>query len=682
MAAVAEPKPETGRDDKPGGLPVPRDIQDRVDRGWEASRKDANLRRLCHKFWLGDHYWYQNAQGALRFLSTALVDVTGGKPQHRIRNTYNFIQSIVEGKVSAVTQKVPGYEIDPSSTDPEDRQAARIAEQVAFYGYDKWYLRRMGTKIATLALVQREGFAMPYFDPGIGPYQDGQPQGDIRVLTFSRSEVMWEPGQDFLESRWHAVRRAVLIDDIKAIPGYIGGSLKPDATTADLPSEKRSEKMALLTDYLERPCKKYPQGRRCFIANGRVVVDFRMDPAASDDARWYEPYPYMDAKGQVADEPVIHRLSYTVNPEGDDLGLVERLIDLMRTVNDCWNKLLEWKNRALMPRKQAPRGANIRTDDVPGGIDYYNVVGGLKPEWEKPAQVPGELFQMLNMAVAQMRELAADVNAQPEPDLAAKTLVAAVEQAALRWQSFLGDYAEFQSRLMRHCLTLVARYYTAERLIEIRGRYGSEPVMSFKGEDLRSQVNVRVLPGSIETKSRAQVMREIEFLQKNWPGALSPEAAMAALHGGTAESLLKSYQLDVDRAWKLVQTLRQGPQAMLEFPERVDFDLGDPALGFRVPGWMPRLQDNVAIWKTVVGDYTKTDDYDRQPAETQHMFDLVFRGLDFLEEKRAMQIAMQSQDAAAELGAQNAARPQGTIPMPSAPGGLSPEQAAPAALAA
>jgi hypothetical protein len=189
MTALAEPEK---RDEKPGGFPVPRDIREKVKRGTAAMMKDAATRRMCHKFWEGDHYWYTNAEGALRFLSTALVDVSGGKPSHRIRNTYNFIQSIVEGKVSAVTQKVPGYEIDPSSTDNEDRQAARIAEQVAFYGYDKWYLRRMGTKVATLALVQREGFAMPYFDAAIGPFKNGQGKGEIRVLTFSRSEVMWE----------------------------------------------------------------------------------------------------------------------------------------------------------------------------------------------------------------------------------------------------------------------------------------------------------------------------------------------------------------------------------------------------------------------------------------------------------------------------------------------------------
>jgi hypothetical protein len=198
--------------------------------------------------------------------------------------------------------------------------------------------------------------------------------GEIRVLTLSRSEVMWEPGVDFHESRWHAIERAVPVEDIKRLPGYIGGMLAKDASTADLPSGKTSDQMAVLTDYLERPCERYPNGRRCFIAGGRIIVDFRQDPTAPEGADWYEPYPYMDANGVVCDEPVIHRLSYTVNPEGDDLGLVERLIDLMRTIDDCWNKLLEWKNRALMPRKQASRAMNVtRSNDVPGGIDYYNI---------------------------------------------------------------------------------------------------------------------------------------------------------------------------------------------------------------------------------------------------------------------------------------------------------------------
>jgi hypothetical protein len=201
MTALAEPEK---KDEKPGGFPVPRDIRDKVKRGTAAMMKDAADPPAVPQVLGGRPLLVRRTLRAPSGSSHGAGGRLGGKPSHRIRNTYNFIQSIVEGKVSAVTQKVPGYEIDPSSTDNEDRQAARIAEQVAFYGYDKWYLRRMGTKVATLALVQREGFAMPYYDAAIGPFANGQGKGEIRVLTFSRSEVMWEPGQDFLESRWHA----------------------------------------------------------------------------------------------------------------------------------------------------------------------------------------------------------------------------------------------------------------------------------------------------------------------------------------------------------------------------------------------------------------------------------------------------------------------------------------------
>jgi hypothetical protein len=690
VTAVAYPPPPSDRkeeNEKPGGYPIPKDIKDRVDRGREAMRKDANLRRLCHKMWAGEHYWYLNVQGALKVLSTALVDMSGGKPAHRIRNTYNFLQAIVEAKTSAATSRQPGYEIDPSSADLEDVAAARIAEQVAIYGYDRWHLRLARTKVFTLAFVQREGFAMPYFDPGVGPYLPGpdgklRGLGEIKVRTYSRSQVMWEPGMEFDDSPWHAIDEAMPVDDIKRIPGYVGGKLVPDAMTVELPSERRSDKMARLTTYLERPCEKYPNGRRCFLANGRIVVDFREDPASQEGADWWEDYPYTDANGVVCDEPVIHRISYTVNPEGDDFGLVERLIDLMRTIDDCWNKLLEWKNRCLMPRRNAPRSINATpTNDVPGGTDWYTIDPlnpDAKPEWEKTPPVPRELFDMLNLAIEQMRALAADVDVQPDPRLTSQTANVAVQQATSRWDSFLGDAEEFDSRLMRHCLCLVARYYAEQRIVDIRGRYGWEPPIAFTGSDLRSQVNVRVMEGSLRTKSRAQTMQDIQFMQQNFPGALNPEAVWAALHGGSGEGLLRTWQLDVAKANDVCVRLKDGPEAAAAFGWRQDMDFGDPALGFMVPGWMPRKVDNVAIWKQVFGDFMKNDFFARLPPETQHIYDLVFDALEEQEQQRKLKLVQQEQGVAAQLGMGNAARPQPEIPLPQA-GPLSAAQASPSA---
>jgi hypothetical protein len=643
-------------------------------------RKDHWKRRLCVKFWQGETYWYLNPKGNLSVQDTTLIG--GTKEPHRIRNTYNFIHSIVEGKVSAASQRVPGYEINPSSTDRDDYEGATLATQVAYYGYDKWRLRRHTTKAITNALVQREGFIYPYFDPHVGPFTPGLDgktigAGELKFLNLTRSEVMWEQGEDFDESPWWAIERAMLVEEVKRLPGYVGGDLAADAQTHDLPTQKTRNRV-LVTDYFERPCPDHPDGRRMLLQAGRPLIDARR--ISDENEHWWESFPSYDERGNVTDEPIIHRISYTVDPDGDDRGMVEHIIDLQRTVQDCWNKLLEWKNRCLMPQMSAPRGANVtKPNDVPGAIRYYRVIAGQKPEWERTPPVPHELFQMLDLAVTHMRALAADVDAQPEPDLAAKTLNAAIEQTRLRWQSFLGDLAEFHSRLMRHCLSLVARHYSEERLIEIRGQYGYESTQSFTGQDLRSQMNVQVRPGSLEAKSRAAAMQELDFLATRFPGSVSPEAALAVMQGSPAEGLMKSYENHAARAWRLCVKLREGPQAMMEYPERVDMELGDPGMNFMVPGWMPRKTDNIAIWKVVVADFMTSEQFERLPGETQHMFDLVYGGLEQMEQRRAMMIAAQQMDTAAQLGAANAARPQGETPMPS-PAGLSREQSAPDAV--
>lgn len=665
---------------------IPGPVAAKCERAHARMRKDAPIRRVCQKFFEGDHYWYVNAQGMLSFLPSALIDP--GKPDHRVRNKYNFVASIVEGKVSAASQRVPGYEIDPSSGDWDDYQAARISQQVAFYGYDKWRVRRATTKAITNALVQREGFILPYFDKNVGPFiRDSSGEyigmGEIKLLNLNRSEVGWEPGVDFEDSRYYTIERATLKEEVKLLPGFTKVDLEHDASTEDSPvAAKSSDEMILVTQYFERPCPDYPEGRHIYMAAKQVIVDHRNDPDCPPDwDHWWAPYPVRTPEGDVADEPCLHRISYTVNPEGDDLGLVERIIDLQRTINDCWNKLLEWKNRCLFPQLLTPMGSKVGArSDVPGANIPYNPSVGFKPEWEKVPEVPRALFDMLMQSIEHMRALAADIDVQPDPDLAAKTANAAIETSRARWQSFLGDLAEFHSRLMRHCLTLVQLHYGEKRIIQVRGMYGSEPPISFTGRDLMSQVNVRVLPGSIESRSRQQTMNEIAFINEIAPGSVSPEAVLGVVHGGPAENLIKSYQLDMDRAWKLCMSLKEGPQAMLAWTPRFDPVLGTPDTDppYVVPGWLPRKMDNIAVWKQVVADFCKTAEFDRYPMETQQAFYSVYDTLEFAEQQRMTMIAMQGQGMAQQLGAQNAAAPQPTPPMETGKP-ISPQQAAPAA---
>jgi hypothetical protein len=267
---------------------------------------------------------------------------------------------------------------------------------------------------------------------------------------------------------------------------------------------------------------------------------------------------------------------------------------------------------------------------------------------------------MLQSGIEFMRAIASDVDVQAEPDVAAKSMQQAVETSRQRWQSFLGDLAEWHSRLMRACLTLCARHYSEERIIQIRGQYGWEPVAAFTGQDLRGQVNVRVSTGSLEVKSRASVMNEVQWLVTMYPGAISPQAAMAAIHGGSAEGLLKSYELDVARANELVQKIRTMGTALLAEP------MSPPSMTnpMGTPAWMPRPQDNPQVWKQVIGDYMKTPSYSEQPPEVQEMFNLVWDALIWNEQQEAMQQAVQQQQMAEGLGMANAAAPQLPAAMP------------------
>jgi hypothetical protein len=639
--------------EKPKGRILEPKVDDRIRRGRTEMMKDASLRELCERFWDSDQYSYMG-KGDVLFRQDTVTTATGGKPPHRIRKVYNHIKPLVAAKVSAATQRVPSYEVVQTTSDHRDYAAARLAERVAVYLYDEVGVRRATTKLVTNALVQREGFLMPYFDPNVGPYaameKDGKIEmvgmGKIKLLSLTRSEVMWEPSCDFEESAWWAIERERLIEDVEKTPGFYGGKLSAD-------TKDGGKDMVVETVYLERPCPEYPDGRRITVCNGLVICP-------------EEDFPVRNHKGEVEDRCPLHRLSYTVNPNGDDRGLVEALIEPQQTVNDCMNKLLEWKNRCLMPQMLAPRGSNItRPDDVPGAIKYYNPVSNMKPEWERPPAVPRELFEIRNLALQDMRILAASVDVQPEPDLAARTANAAIEQAMLGWQSFLGDLAEVHAHVAGDMLTLASLHYTDERLIELRGQYSWEALEDFKGQDLRGQTSVRVRPSTLEAKGRTATLEELTFMGTNYPGSIPPEAAWSALQGGAEHGLLKSYENHVARAWRRVEELRKGIGFISSrYPMRQDMEVGDPALNFMVAGWMPRKQDNIVIWKAVFSDYMTSPAFDDDPIETQELFYEVWNGLEQHEQMRAMAQAAEQMDAAAELGGLNAAKPQGEIAAP------------------
>jgi hypothetical protein len=628
---------------------VPKSLEAKLKRGRDRMMAGSAARKEAMEFYRGNHYAFVSQSGQLQYQATANSWTRGtGKPSHRVRNTRNLIYDIVLHEVSQSTQRVPSYQVSPSTTDPEDIGAARLAEKVALYGYDAWRVRNATVKAVLYAIVQGEGFVWPYFDNQIGtPLADDVATGDICLRVYGGNEVYWEAGCRFEDSPWHAIEHARPLEAVKADPRYDGGELTADAASNDASQRnKAASQMVIVTDYLELPTPQNPTGSWETLANDRVIYD------PTD-------YPCTDGEGKPTHEPVINRLSYAVDPDSErDLGLVGQLLDAQRTYNDAGNKMSEWKNLALMPQILAPTGAiTTPLTDEPGAIVNYMPSFGFKPEWRPTPPVPRELFEMQERAEQELYRIAAqnDIPTQVE---SGKGIQALLERDDSRRADFRMGLADFHSRLMRHCLYLAQKHYSEPRLLKIKGRFGPETISDFKGSDLKSQVDVTVLPGSLEPKTKEALEQKVmNYATLGW---ISPEAAMAAINGGTAEKLIESYELDVARANLVIQKLKAGPDVFFAIPPRFD-----SRVGREVEGWFPRPFDNIGVHMAIFSDWMKTEDYDMAAPEIQEAAALYYETCEQLKAEEAAKAAAEQTLQAESLGMSNAAKPQGPTPLPS-----------------
>jgi len=679
-------------------IPIPGKVKRCIDRGYQRMRRNANKRRLCVRFERGETFTYLDDKGGLQALSLATNPRGGGKPPHRIRNRYNAIRPIIDDKVSAATQRVPSYEIVPSTADPEDAEAASLAQRVAIYGYEQWHIRDATIDTVKTAIgLGGVAYALPYFEPNIGPYvetPDGDyvGRGDIRIKVFGGNEAFCEPGTDWDVSPWWCTIQALPIDQVYEFPGFCGGQLVPDASSSDIPNDHTpDEQMVLVTDYYERPCPKWPNGRWLTTANDRVIVDARkIDPRAENI---WQDYPLQDADGKVLDECLLHRLVYTHDPDSDsDLGLTWQLIDFQRSYQDCMNKMMEFKNRGLNLQMIAPVNSFVdRKDDVPGAVHFYKLSpNGEKPQWEPApdASILNALIQIKNQVLQDMQMVAAFQDIQADPNVAARTGSLAIENARARWQSFLGDLAAWHAGLMRHCLTLVARHYTEPRLLDLRGRLGWESIDNFRGAQLMGQTNVQISPGSLEYRSRAQVLQLVQYYaQMEW---ITGQQAMSAIERGQLDYLTQSFDLDVRRISRIIERIKNG--TIMDMPTRtqqvpaIDPMTGAPAIGpdgkpltipQEIPAWMPDKFDSVPVWKENLAIWLKSDDFERSSKEAQEVGRLMWEALGQLEAEHAQEQAQQQMAMAQSLGMGNAAAPQGPPAPPSQPN-IAADQAPPA----
>lgn len=604
------------------------DAWERVTRAVRAQSSENVRVNEAWEFFRGNHYVYRSDENYL-VQQSVTTSPQGGKPAHRVRTSHNLIFDSVMHEVSNSTQRIPSYQVVPSTSDAEDIQAAAVSEKVALYGHDKWRFQERFALAVQHAVVAGEGFLWPFFDNTVGPVidpEEGLHEGEVAVRVYGKNQVAWEPGVRFEDSKWHVLIQARPVD---SIPGKVAADAQNQEILGKA-QKGQDTKLALVYDYLERPSDKTPDGRWITFVNGTVLG--------------VKAYPCKDLG-----RPVLHKISYSLDADNDrDLGLVPQLLDAMRTYNDCWNKQVEWKNLALNPQVILLNVVmDQRLTDEPGKV--YTAYGSGSIEWRPVPPVPPELEQMKQSAQAEIARIAAqnDIPAQVE---AGKAIQALIERDNTRRSEFIARLATTYSSVMRHCLYLVQQHYTEPRLLKLHGRFGWDAVADFKGSDLRDQIDVRVMPDSIEPRTKQAVeQRVMTYAQMGW---IDPKQAISAIEAGTAEHLLDDYEMDVSWAQHCIRQIR-GMESGVTRPEDIP---------------QARPFDNFPVLIRELTTWMKSGDFNMLGPGPKEAANLFLQQLEALKAQKEMADAQAQQAMAQGLGMANAARPQGPPPLPSAPG--------------
>jgi hypothetical protein len=613
-------------------------VKKRIERCEAALRPEEPKIHECLAFFDNEQYAEVSAiTGRLERLETR---EGGSKPRHRVRLTRNRITPAVMREVSAITSRTPDFEAIPRSNRLVATQGARFGERVLAALYDDLSVKQIAGDTVQYALTTKAGFTWPFWNSDVGEFvvdTDGSVlrTGNIGVHVLHRGEVMWAPGTEFYESPYWIVRKAQPVEEITNKSWYVGPKdLKADAMSA--PHENRHGEelrdLVFVYHYLERPSKRYMNGRWLISAQGKQI-------AKPQDY----PCPY--------DEPVLQWLPYIRRRHRQSpLSMVELMVDIQRTYNRTVSQIVTYKNLVLVPQVFAPTNSmRQQLDDTPGAVWFFRPVAGMTPQWRDMPDLPVGLFRVLDQCIADWQEITGQH--QLPAGIESGTGIAAMDARDDRRRDyFIDQFVDWYSRFGLALLRLAAEHFTDDRMLTLQGTFGPEQFQTAKAAVLNHVAQVRVRPESVTPRSRAQAQTIITNLIDR--GLVDPKKAISALRDGTWDALIDAYELDRAKQMREIQQLKDAGQGIAEqLPEP------DP------------IADDHAVHLEVLTMWMKTPDFEAQPELVKEAARLHAQIHDRERMGQALQEGMLQTMSAQALGAANAATPQapGTKPMPSQP---------------
>lgn len=487
----------------------------------------------------------------------------------------NLILPAVQNRLARMLKAPPRYEVRPNSMEEEDKEAAKLGEEIIGSVWDRQKINRkridlgMWTQQCGHAFIgtcwdDQEG--EPLVDPATGEAVGNE--GETRIDVVSAFEGFADPlAKTMDECGWFARCKVRKLDYFRSHYPDRGDLVKEEGVwllstqyemrintlnTVGPSSSGVSEQMknaAIEISYYEKKSKKYPRGRHVISANGVLLKN---DELAIGEI----PYAKFD-------DVVIGGKFYS-----------ESLITHARPLQDQYNKNLvksaDWINKLLAGKYIAARGHGLlqeaMTDQSGEIVEYDPVPGADAPHAMTIPVIPGYVFDERKLTKEDMFDIfgLSEVSRGqlPSASIPAQGIQLLLEQDETRMGIETEQHEHSWAKVGGFILKFEEKYAITPRKIKKKGVANHTNIRNYVGSDIKKNFDVTVIRGS--TVPNSKVIHRQEILNLYGQGLLGNPQDPA-----TADKVLSMLQYgDVGEAWEDQHLVKMQIQRDIEAIEK------------------------------------------------------------------------------------------------------------------
>lgn len=553
----------------------------------EQSRRGSN--RVSH-----EGVWMTNIAALLGFDSIYYDTTTrnfqsiggAGAPIRRNRIQENILLPAAQNRLARMCKIQPRFEVRPNSLSPDDRDGARLGQEVLTSIWEKEQINRKRLTLGMWIQEAGHGYVHVFYDGNKGEQlkdpmtgESMGKEGAIRVEMVSPFEVFPDDlATNSDDCQWYARVKIRNLDYFRQHYPERGNLVKPEgawlmsvqnelrintiAGTGPSTGGVQQDQMrnaAIECAYYEKPSSLHEEGRFIVTANGVLLSNKKLPIGKIPLVKF--------------DDIIVAGKFYPETP-------VTHARPAQQQFNRVLNKRAKWADRMLAGKYLAEKRHGLAKEamnDQSGEVVEYTAVPGAEaPTAMQTPPIPQYAYEEtkeLKQAVYEQFGLSEVSRGQiPAAGIPAIGMQLLVEQDETRIGVEVEQHEHAWAEVGNLILEYVAKFIKTPQKIKIKGKSGELSIREFRGEDLKGNTDVTVVRGSTIPTNKA--LRRQEILNAFQQGLLGDpmdtsvrEKVLGMLEFGDVAEIWRDRALDMAQIKETIKQIEDG-----ELPEFNDFD--------------------------------------------------------------------------------------------------------------